>query len=148
MPATKISIYLHDRVREALHIDNADSLTAAVNSALARYAGIVERDCPAFSEAEWYAIVDALNGINLAATVGMEGDTVDLPCWIHAELHDAELGEKWGIDSPDLENRLQRLPYAQACAVVEVAIRFWRHPQLNELPTRDLLAVCGARFAD
>lgn len=102
---------------------------------------IVRDECPAFSVSEWSAICDALHGTRLVA----EHTDADPARHLWAELADSpELASKWGIDQAALVERLRGLTYAQRCAVVEVANRFWRAPQTDTPP--EALGAAGARL--
>lgn len=80
------------------------------------------------SEAEWSAVVDALNGSLLDA------NTARL---LWAEIDDAlpdGLAGKWGIDGPALVGKLRTLSPAGAMAVVDTAERYWTAVSRGESP--------------
>ena len=114
---------------------------------LVRYREIERQSMPVLSEAEWSLICDALSGIWLAA----ESARMDPARFLDREISDCQAdgaGEKWRVDVPALVAKMERLPYAARCAVMEVVARYWRSPRLKELDTRSLLIECGARVAD
>lgn len=138
----KISIYAGAPIQRVLE-GYADNRSGRLNTVAERYAYVVERDCPALSEAQWGAVCDALNGYWMDG--GDSGAGVRL-AW--AEIEDADrldgLGEKWGVDAHALAMQLRDSTAGQQVAVAEVVQRFWSH---SALPMREALDKAGARFA-
>ena len=56
------------------------------------------------------------------------------------------MGDKWGLDIMALATKLRELPWAGRVAVWDIAAKFWASPQLNELPTVELLTKVGAKI--
>jgi hypothetical protein len=139
----RATIYLSDAAEAALGPE-AENLSGRINSMLIRYEGIRADACPTLTEAEWSAIVDVLNGTWLMA----EHTDADPARHLWAEMADSpEMAEKWGIDIEELVITLRNQPYAARIAIVEVATRFWKSPNLNAASTSDLLREAGARIA-
>jgi hypothetical protein len=142
----KMSIYAGPPLLAAL--DESDrtgchgNRSSRINSIAERYLHIVDRDCPALSEAQWCAICDALNGYWIDA--GDIGLGVRL-AW--AEVEDADrlngLGKKWGIDATALARRLRDGTAGEQVAIAEVVQRFWRR---SELPAKEALIAAGAKI--
>ncbi len=98
------------------------------------------------TEAQWCAVVDALNGFYLIAEhVDAAADPVRT-AWINIEDFDG-LGEKWNVDAAALARQVRDMSYPQQAALCDVVRRFWKHPKLNDLDPADLLRACGARLA-
>ena len=137
----KMSIYAGQPIQRALEGHNKNR-SGRLNTVAERYAYVVQRDCPALTEAEWCAICDALNGYWLDG--GDSGAGVRL-AW--AEIEDADrldgLGAKWDVDANALALRLRDATAGQQVAVAEVVQRFWQRP---ELPTAEALRLAGARI--
>lgn len=73
--------------------------------------------------------------------------SIDAAKFIYAEVHDCEgLGEKWGIDQPDLVEKLRQMSTIECWAVADVVARFWARAPLQE-PTREELGRAGAKIA-
>lgn len=140
----RTSIYLSDQAETALGPIAGESLSGRINSMLIRYDGIRREACPALSVAEWCAVCDVLNGAYVAA----EHTDSDPARYIWAEMADSpEMGDKWDIDHPVLVERLRGMSFAERCAVMEVATRFWRSPRLiNEASNAELLVEAGANI--
>jgi thiol-disulfide isomerase/thioredoxin len=138
----KISIYAGAPIQRVLE-GYGDNRSGRLNTVAERYAYVVERDCPALTEAQWCAVCDALNGYWIDG--GDSGAGVRL-AW--AEIEDADrldgLGEKWGVDAHALAVQLRDSTAGQQVAVAEIVQRFWRHA---DLPAREALAKAGARYA-
>lgn len=137
------TIYVGEGIARALgaRIEQEDgSFSGAVNGIAGRYADIVERSMPEYTEREWCAICDANNGSWFLDSFS--------PPLIWANVADTpEIGEKWEIDADSLVSRLRALTYCQSAAVVDVIERFWASPRLNTLSNRDLLTEAGAKIA-
>lgn len=145
--ASRKTIYISDAAETV--IGQADeSLSGRINGIVIRYGGIVERDCPALTEAEWSAICDVLNGTCML-TDHTEMDPVR---YIWVEISDGDrlnrLGDKWGIDAQDLATRVRDMTFAQQVAIAEITTCYWQHPKPNELGIGELLSECGARIQE
>jgi hypothetical protein len=89
-----------------------------------RYAEILRRERieKQFSEAEWNALRDMLNGtlsepaelIRGSLAMGWEDSVED------------GLAEKWDVDPAALQKKLAALSYVQEVAVIEAVERWWR----------------------
>lgn len=142
MADNRMSIYAGPPILAAL-AGHEDRRSARLNTIAVRYLDIVRRDCPPFTEAEWSAICDALNGY----WMGAGGDSGIRLAW--AEILDADrldgLGRKWGADAEALALRLRDATTGQQTAVAEVVERFWARA---DLPTRQALEAAGARIVE
>lgn len=141
--STKFSIYAGAPVERALSClgaDYAQNRSGRLNSVCERYLAMVADELGrlTFSRAEWCAILDANNGVDLGA------DYMSMPpMLVWANVHDSRgLGEKWEVDQLALVARLQALPKASLVAIQEAADRFWSH---SELETSAALAKAGIR---
>ena len=97
----------------------------ALASSMMRYRAIINQAAPALSVGEWSLLCDALNGCVLTAD---HADT-DPARHLAQSVADSEtdgLGEKWSVDVAALAARIERMPYAARCAIVETVARFWR----------------------
>lgn len=134
-----------EKIVTAYRGDLADpSVSGIINALTDRYDEITHEAMPTLTENEWCAICDVLNGCSTLIT-----STPDPAQYVWAEVLDSEpdgLNEKWNVDVKDLSECLRALSYAGKCAVWDVAARFWASPDLNKLPTRDLLIACGAKI--
>ena len=136
----KATVYLTDKSLDI--IGNADSLAGRINAILERYSMIYHGAMPTLTEGEWMAICDANNpGQDIT---GMPWSTSVL--WANvADSGPDGIDEKWGIKHEDLAARMRAMPMASQVAIHEVVRAFWASPELNSLPTRDLLEKSGAR---
>lgn len=115
----RLSIYAGEPLALVLggHDENR---SGRVNQVCARYLAIVADSQPRWSQAQWSAVCDALNGCWL-------GDDLSLR-YLWAEVADTQgLGDKWGIDQDALVRELREMPMAGKVAVVELVERFWAH---------------------
>lgn len=143
--AKKTSIYLPTIAQEITESYGAKSLSGTITTIIDRYRRIITDNTPDLTEAEWSAIVDALNG----AGVWMSAGGPDLSAMIWAEIADSDpncLNEKWGISCRELAAKLKDLPLAGRIACWDVAARFWASPKLNDMATRGLLLESGAKI--
>lgn len=109
-----------------------------VNNIAERYMDIVHFAMPEFTRAEWCAIMDANNGVQIT------GDLMSLlTAWVNV-ADSPELVEKWEVDHTRLAQRMQALPRAARIAIGEAIERFWRH---HELPTDEALEKAGVKIA-
>lgn len=143
--ASRKTIYLTDAAEKVLGRE-IDSLSGRINSIVSRYGAITAEECPELSEAEWSLLCDILNGF---WSISDSRPEIDPAKFLWAEVSDSEpdgAGEKWGVDIPAFAKRLREMRFAESVAILEVAGRFWKSPNLNQLPTRDLLLEAGAKF--
>lgn len=98
-------------------IGEGTGLSARINTVALRYGEVVTRCRPAFTQAQWSAIFDALNGTIL------EPDTI-AALWMDVRGFEG-LGDKWNIDQDALTNELRSMDYGQLVAVAEAVERFW-----------------------
>lgn len=89
-----------------------------------RYAEILRRERveKLFSEAEWNALRDMLNG---AVNEPAELIRGSLRLSWEDSLEDG-IAEKWGVDDFEMTRRLHALTFPQQVAVVEAVERWWR----------------------
>ena len=143
----KTSIYLPAQAEKTIKSFGPEaSQSGVINTILLRYDPMARDAMPTLTEAEWSAICDALNGCGVWMSTG----SPDPAPMIWAEIADSEpdgLGEKWGISCAALAQKLRDLPVAGRISVWDVAAKFWASPDLNTLPTADLLKQCGAKIA-
>ncbi len=101
-----------------------ENRSGRVNEVCDRYLAIVADSQPRWSQAQWSAVCDALNGCWLR-----DGDSLR---FLWAEVADTEgLGQKWGIDQDELVRELREMPMAGKVAVVELVERFWANSHLD-----------------
>lgn len=116
--AKRSSIWLQPEAKQVLE-KSGKSLAEAANKVLPRYDMIVERARLPFSESEWNALRDCLNGCWLSPFI--RGS-------IAADLEDTledGLAEKWGIDGDLLLSKLQGLSLPDEIATAELIERYW-----------------------
>lgn len=138
----KASIYLGEPLQKALAVLGDETPQTAnrsgrLNNIAERYLAIMIDAMPEFTKAEWSAIMDVNNGLQIT------GDWLSA---VHAWANVAdspEVDEKWGVDHEDLARRMRTLPLASRVAIAEAIERFWGHYQL---PTDEALAKAGARI--
>jgi hypothetical protein len=137
----KISIYAGAPI-EALLDGYEDNRSGRLNTVAERYAGILAAHTPAFTEFEWCAICDALNG----PYMGLGDPSSVRFAW--ASISDAAtegLGEKWRVDAHELARRVRALSFAESVALIEVVQRFWHMPNGN---AGEILRQAGARITE
>ena len=122
-------------------VEDFESRSGRINEVAARYQAILDADCPGFTQAEWSAICEALNGFFME---GVESH----PRLAWAEISEADrihnLGQKWDVDAEALALRVRALPMGALIAVCEVVQRFWQYPNLDP---DTALAKAGAKVA-
>ena len=119
---------------------------AALASAMVRYRALLDEAAPALREPEWALLCDALNGCVLTAD---HADT-DPARHLAQSVADSEadgLGGKWGVDVAALAARIERMPYAARCAIVETVARFWRQAGRSIDPIGEQIRAAGAKVA-
>lgn len=114
----------------------------ALASALVRYRAILDEAAPVLTVGEWSLLCDALNGCVLTAD---HPDTD--PAQSVADSAADGLGEKWVVDAAALAARIERMPYAARCAIVETVARFWRQAGSSMRPIGQQITDAGARVA-
>ena len=138
---SKISVYVGAALKkslEALGDRYGENRSGRIEIVCERYNAMVADEIKRlpFTHAEWCAILDANNGVQLFA-----GGVELSPSMIWANVHDTEgLGKKWDIDQRALVQRLQALDRTALIVVQEVCDRFWSR---SEQPTRDALKLAG-----
>lgn len=83
---------------------------------LRRYEDILANSCPAFTDAEWSALADALADTDLEDADSLRR----LYATVCHELQRRGLERKWGIDARALSRRLGALSRAEEAALVEI----------------------------
>lgn len=83
---------------------------------LRRYEDILANSCPAFSDAEWSALSEALADINLEETDALRR----LYATVCHEIQRRGLDGKWHIDARTLMHRLGGLSRAEEAALIEI----------------------------
>lgn len=146
--ARKQSIYISTAAEQIIGTITEDTnLSGRINSIIVRYGGILERDCPAMAVNEWMAIVDILN----STWRDTESARADIARSLWAEIADSApdgIGEKWSIDCEVLAQQVRGMSYAQQCAIIEVANRFWQgHDSQEWQSDRQRLEAMGARIS-
>lgn len=96
----------------------------SINRALDRYYEIIRRERVErlFSEAEWSALRDMLNG-TMSEPAGMCAGSLAMS-W--ADSLEEGIAEKWGLDPAGMAEKLRALTYPQELAVIEAVERWWR----------------------
>jgi hypothetical protein len=128
---------------DALGSHYAENRSGRLNTVCERYLAMVADELARldFSRAEWCAILDANNGVDLGLGIGTGGAIM-----IWANVHDSHgLGEKWSVDQAALVRRLQALPRSSLYAICEVADRFWSRA---ETPTDTALAAAARIYEE
>ena len=135
----RLSVYAGEPIALVL-TGHDENRSARLNNVADRYLQIVGHDSPTWTEAQWSAVCDALNGCWLSDEASIR--------FAWAEVADADrlngLGAKWGIDATALAAEIRDMTHGQRVAVVEIVERFWRH---CELPTLAALKQAGAKIA-
>jgi hypothetical protein len=135
----RIQIYAGPPIEAALAaVGEADSASGRLNTVAERYLAMVRDELSRInlSRAEWHAIIDANNGVEIYIGSGRWPESM-----VWANVHDSRgLGDKWGIDQSALVAKLQAMPRSALIAVQEVIDRVWAHYQR---PTDEVLAECG-----
>lgn len=118
--ATKKGIYFADAAEQAL----GDINSGRVNQALDRFAEILRRERieKQFSDAEWNALRDMLNGTLSEPAELIRGS---LAMGWEDSIEDG-IAEKWDVDPAAMQAKLAALSYVQEVAVVEAVERWWR----------------------
>lgn len=141
--SAKVTIYLGQELKAL--VDKNESLSGRVNSIASRYSCIMRESTPTLTRGEWAALCDVLNGTVLDTGAGGAHDParhIDLQVYDAGRLEG--LGTKWGIDAGGLSHRIAQMSFAEQCAIIEVARRFWTIPNSGNL-TRQLKSA-GAEF--
>lgn len=115
-------------------------------SMLLRYQAILADATPALAENEWALLCDILNGSVLDADDADIDPARALALSVMDSGEDGA-GDKWGVDLTALAARLDALPYAAQCAVVETVARFWRQAGGSIAPIGRQLRAAGAKLA-
>jgi hypothetical protein len=95
-----------------------------VNQALDRYSEILKRERidMYFSEPEWSALRDMLNG-SINEPAGLVRGSLAVG-WEDSQLDG--IAEKWCIDAEHMQIQLEALTYPQELAVIESVEAWWR----------------------
>lgn len=118
----------------------------ALASALVRYRAILDEAVPALTVGEWSLLCDALNGSQLTAGHA-NSDLVRHLAHSVADSAADGLGDKWGVDVAALTARIERMPYAARCAIIETVARFWRQSGSKLGPIEQQIRAAGARVS-
>lgn len=118
--ATKQGIYFGDAAETLL----GEISSKTVNRALDRYAEIMRRERveKLFSDAEWSALRDMLNGTILEPAGMIRGSLAQ--GWDDS-IEDG-IAEKWGVDPASMADKLRALTYPQEVAVIHSVEQWWR----------------------
>src|SRR6185312_16122565 len=120
MPSRQLKLYAGPPLIAALRAAGDEYPTGRVNAIAERYLAMVEAARPTLSRAEWLAVFDALDGIDMD---DFHADAErHAPAWgsIAADIADARgLGERWGIDQAALAAKIHALPESARIAIVE-----------------------------
>lgn len=137
MSTQKLSISIDPSVVEEIDARvDPDSLRGERSTVISRdleryYAALKDarrRLRDTLSPAELSAVLDNCNGVLWTA------DTLQL-LWANVQDGIAEgLAEKWEIDGATLVTKLQALSYAESCALIDAAERWWRKVGAGENP--------------
>lgn len=112
------------RLSRALAEQHGDISSHSINRSLDRYHEILRRERVEriFSEAEWSALRDMLNG-TLSEPASMCAGSLAMG-W--ADSLEDGIAEKWGLDAAEMAEKLRALTYPQELAVIEAVERWWR----------------------
>lgn len=136
--AEKFAIYAGEPLALAL-AGYESSRSARVNQVAAEWLAMVADLCPALTEDEWMATIDAL------LSTWIDDEMTLKYAW--ADIDETEgLGEKWGIDQAALVARIKALPQPALMALREV-LRRYRLADGGHAPAQ-ALRQAGARIAD
>lgn len=118
--ATKKGIYFADAAEQLL----GDISSGRVNQVLDRYAEILRRERveKMFSDAQWNALRDLLNGTLSEPAELIRGSLA--MSW-EDSIEDG-IAEKWDVDPQSMQQKLAALTYVQEVAIVEAVERWWR----------------------
>ena len=119
-----------------------------LNTICERYGMIMARDSVELTVGEWCAIIDTKKGTfefdycfndhHFGLSLGFELLEAD---------HFEDISGKHGIDAKALATRLEKLPYAQLCSILEVVSRFWQDNTCQSSSIKHQLEAAGARLA-
>ena len=112
------------RLSRVLSERHGEITSHTINRALDRYYEILRRERieRQFSEAEWNALRDMLNG-TLSEPASMCAGSLAMG-W--ADSLEDGIADKWGLDPAGMACKLQALTYPQELAVIEAVERWWR----------------------
>lgn len=118
--ATKQGIYFGDAAESLL----GEISSKTVNRALDRYAEIMRRERveKLFSEAEWSALRDMLNGTISEPAAMIRGSLAQ--GWDDS-IEDG-IAEKWAVDPAAMAGKLRALTYPQEVSVIHSVEQWWR----------------------
>lgn len=118
--ATKQGIYFGDSAEALL----GEIGSKTVNRALDRLSEIIRRERveKLFSEAEWSALRDMLNGTISEPAAMIKGSLAQ--AWDDS-IEDG-IAEKWGLDPAATAEKLRALSYPQEVAVIHSVERWWQ----------------------
>lgn len=118
--ATKKGIYFADAAEQLL----GDISSGRVNQVLDRYAEILRRERveKMFSDAQWNALRDLLNGTLSEPAELIRGSLA--MSW--EDSIEGGIAEKWDVDPQSMQQKLAALTYVQEVAIVEAVERWWR----------------------
>lgn len=118
--ATKQGIYFGDAAETLL----GEISSKTVNRALDRYAEIMRRERveKLFSDAEWSALRDMLNGTISEPAPMIRGSLAQ--GWDDS-IEDG-IAEKWAVDPAAMAGKLRALTYPQEVSVIHFVEQWWR----------------------
>ena len=126
MPAEKLSVTLSPDVVASIDERQAAGRTnrsGVIDRDLARYYETLKAARHQlrvlFNDAELSALLDNLNGVWLAESIGLRLIPLNV---VDAS---AELARKWEIDAIALTNKVSNLHHVHLCALADAAERYW-----------------------
>lgn len=135
----RIQIYPAEAM-ESLFAAIPDSPNSArLNQMANAYMEIMDAEIAAvrWTEAQWCAVLDALNGAQIVVADSHEWHFA----W--ANLQDSpDLDEKWNVDHRALAEEMRTMTVVRKIAVYEAAARFWSR---SEMPTAAALTASGIK---
>lgn len=125
----RMSVYSGPPMQAALDAVDQENKSGRLNTICERYMLLISDQLRRIdmSRAEWCAILDANNGVQIYTGAGDISATM-----LWANVHDTPgLGEKWGIDHTALVKKMQQYPQSALLAILEVCDRFWSRSQMD-----------------
>lgn len=113
--------------------------SARINQVCADWRDLIAASVPVLTEAQWCAVIDAINGTMI------DDDTTMRHLW--AEVADArEICEKWSIDQASIVAALRALTWAELVALRETVRRYWLSVEAGAQSHGEALRQAGARI--
>lgn len=108
-----------------------------------RYGQIIRRYTPAFSKYEWYALLNALRGLDNYPVA----NAVDaLPGHLLTALQHNDSVKQWSLDET-LVDRVSAMSWVERLAIIDIAEQFWT-ASLDSIDTEANLRGTGARVLE